>query len=484
MNYGLTTSPENFQQADVLVIGFLDDFMPANLPQDTKYNAQLAKLSKHLTKANHYRCIHTEEDQTIIIIHCGKSEDYTISALKKTLKTIFHLHELAHTNTVNILLPKIEGLSSAQMANQLVLQTDYHLYQFNQFKTKKESGSNFNEEMAICFYAPGCQDSDIEKAKALCEGIRLTRDLGNYPANVCTPSYLGETALHLAQQFSNLHCRVIGEDEMKDMGMNLFLSVSQGSAEEPKLIELKYENGGSQAPIVLIGKGVTFDSGGYSIKPRDALEEMKYDMCGAASVLGVIHAIAQAKLPVNVVGIIAATENLVNSTATKPGDVFTSMSGQTVEVVNTDAEGRLILADALTYAERFNPDFVIDLATLTGAMIISLGSVYTGIFSQDNELATAILKASEESQDLCWRMPVNQEYAEILSSPIADLANASWDRSAGAITAAWFLSNFTKKYRWAHCDIAGTAWQSGKQRVATGRPVAMLFQLIEDQVKE
>lgn len=482
MHYGLTKSPEEFQQADLLVVGYLDDFTEKNLPLASKHISQLSSLSKHLAKANQYRSIYTEDGQSILIIHCGKKSDYGIFALKKVLKTVFSQQETEQAQNVHLIMPNIGGLSDAEMAHQLIVQTDFHLYQFKQFKTKPEE-QPLNSDKMIRFYLPDCEDNVINKANALCEGIRLTRDLANYPANICTPSFLSETAQQLAQQYTNVHCKIMGKKEMKEMGMNLLLSVAQGSSQEPQLIELEYKNGGNRSPIVLVGKGITFDSGGYSIKPGNAMDEMKYDMCGAATVIGVIRAIAQAKLPVNVVGVIAATENLVNSQATKPGDIFTSMSGQTVEVINTDAEGRLVLADALTYVERFDPDFVIDIATLTGAMVIALGSVYTGIFSSDDKLANDILYASEQCQDLCWRIPLHQEYADILSSPIADLANASWNRSAGSITAAWFLSNFSKKYRWAHCDIAGTAWESGKKCNATGRPVSMLFQLINNQVR-
>ncbi|WP_367606590.1 leucyl aminopeptidase [Legionella sp. W05-934-2] len=483
MHYGISKSPENFQQAEVLVVGIFDDFESKDLPLTNNQLTQINLLAKHLSKAKQHRSFYTEEGQCVIVIHCGDRSSYDILSLKNLLKTIFERQEIEQALSIHLLMPTIEGLSNSEMLHQLVVHTDFNLYQFNHFKTNAKEQPTHHDK-TIRFYMPDCEDSIIAKASALCHGIRLTRDLANHPSNVCTPSFLAETAKQLEKQFANVACKVMGKKEMKEMGMNLLLSVSQGSSKEPQLIELTYENGGAEAPIVLVGKGITFDTGGYSIKPREALEEMKFDMCGAATVIGVIKAIAEAKLPVNVVGIIAATENLVNSEATKPGDVFTSMSGKTVEIVNTDAEGRLILADALTYAERFKPAFVIDIATLTGAIVISLGSVYSGIFSQDEQLANDIMTASKQTQDLFWRMPIHQEYADMLSSPVADMANATWDRSAGAITAAWFLSNFTKKYRWAHCDIAGTAYQSGKKRNATGRPVSMLFQLIENQVKQ
>ncbi|MGL6036448.1 MAG: leucyl aminopeptidase, partial [Legionella sp.] len=253
----------------------------------------------------------------------------------------------------------------------------------------------------------------------------------------------------------------------------------QGSDQPPRLIDLQYKGGAeNEAPIVLVGKGITFDSGGLSIKPANAMDEMKYDMAGAASVLGTIKACALLKLPVNVIGLIASAENLLGGSAVKSGDIVTSMSGQTVEIINTDAEGRLVLADALTYAERYKPEFVIDIATLTGAIIVALGSISTGLMTNDDDLAELIAMAAIESQDKVWRMPLEDAYQDAIDSPLADMINANFDRTAGSVTAACFLSRFTEKYRWAHLDIAGTAWVSGKKRNATGRPVPLLTQLI------
>jgi leucyl aminopeptidase len=260
--------------------------------------------------------------------------------------------------------------------------------------------------------------------------------------------------------------------------MGILLAVAQGSDQPPRLIDIQYKGHKDAKPIILVGKGITFDSGGLSIKPANAMDEMKYDMSGAASVLGTIKACALLKLPVNIIGLIASAENLVSGAAVKPGDIITSMSGQTVEIINTDAEGRLVLADALTYAEQYDPEFVIDIATLTGAIIVALGSIASGYMTKDDELATLIETAAKESQDKVWRMPLDDAYQEALDSPLADMINAGFDRSAGSITAACFLSRFTEKYRWAHIDIAGTAWISGKKRNATGRPVPLLTQLI------
>ncbi len=320
-------------------------------------------------------------------------------------------------------------------------------------------------------------------AKAIVSGVELTRHLANMPANICTPTYLGEQAEHLAKQFSTMRCKIIEPDELRQMGMGLLLAVAQGSDQPARLIDLHYNGGAAEdPPIILVGKGITFDSGGLSIKPANAMDEMKYDMSGAASVLGTLKACALLQLPINVIGIIASAENLISGSAVKCGDIITSMSGQTVEIINTDAEGRLILADALTYAERYNPLFVIDIATLTGAIIVALGHMASGLMTTDDELAQLISKAADESQDRVWRMPLDESYQEALDSPLADMLNATFDRSGGAITAACFLSRFTEKFRWAHLDIAGTAWVSGKKRNATGRPVPLLTQLIRHVV--
>ena len=324
--------------------------------------------------------------------------------------------------------------------------------------------------------------SALVRARAAVNGIKLTRDLANRPGNVCTPSHLAESALGLAEQFSSLKTNVIEEAEMEEMGMGSLLSVSRGSRQPAKLITIEYAGGtDGEAPIVLVGKGVTFDSGGISIKPGPGMDEMKYDMCGAATVLGVMSAVAEMKAPINVVGIVPATENLPDGNASKPGDIVTSMSGQTIEILNTDAEGRLILCDALTYADRYSPGVVIDIATLTGACIVALGSHASGLMSNDDALADELLAAGERVGDRAWRLPLWDEYQTQIDSPFADMANVG-GRPAGTVTAACFLSRFTKDYRWAHLDIAGTAWTSGKNKSASGRPVGLLLEYINSQI--
>jgi leucyl aminopeptidase len=322
--------------------------------------------------------------------------------------------------------------------------------------------------------------SGVEHGTAIAGGVRLAKDLGNLPGNICTPTYLAERALELAKGSSKLKVSVLEEKDMEKLGMGALLSVARGSRQPAKLIVMQYHGGAKgEKPVVLVGKGVTFDSGGISIKPGAAMDEMKFDMCGAASVFGCMAAVAELQLPVNLVGVVPATENLPDGNATKPGDVVTSMSGQTIEILNTDAEGRLILCDALTYAKKFKPAVVIDIATLTGACVVALGHYATGLLGNDQALADALLAAGQTACDRAWQLPLWDEYDEALSSNFADMANIG-GRSAGTITAACFLGRFTKDYCWAHLDIAGVAWDTGKNKGSTGRPVPLLMQYLLD----
>ena len=321
----------------------------------------------------------------------------------------------------------------------------------------------------------------IETGQAIAAGVALARDLGNLPGNVCTPGYLADRAKGLAARHARVTFKALDEARMKRLGMGSLLSVARGSREPPRLVVLEYKGAArSEPPVVLVGKGVTFDSGGISIKPAATMDEMKFDMCGAASVIGAMEACATLGLPINVVALAPACENLPDGNASKPGDIVTTMAGRTVEVLNTDAEGRLILCDALTYAERYNPDAVIDVATLTGACVIALGAHATGLFSNHQPLADALLAAGEHAGDRAWQMPLWDEYGEQLKSNFADVANVG-GREAGAVTAASFLSKFASGQRWAHLDIAGTAWRSGKEKGATGRPVGLLCQYLLDR---
>jgi leucyl aminopeptidase len=313
----------------------------------------------------------------------------------------------------------------------------------------------------------------VARGEAIGEGVALAKDLGNLPGNVCTPAYLAEQAQELAKRHG-MKAEILERKDMERLGMGCFLAVAQGSRQPPKLIVVEYRGGAKNAaPIALVGKGITFDTGGISIKPAPEMDEMKFDMCGAASVLGALRAAALMRLPINIVGVIPATENMPDGNAIKPGDIVTTMSGQTVEILNTDAEGRLILCDALTYVEKYKPAAVIDIATLTGAMVIALGHVATGMFSNSDSLAREVIDAGNASWDRAWHMPLWDDYQDMLKSNFADFPNIG-TRAGGSVTAACFLSRFTKSYPWAHLDIAGTAWKSGADKGATGRPVALL----------
>ncbi len=360
------------------------------------------------------------------------------------------------------------------------------IYRFDRMKSKKDAPPSALRRLTLDIGDKSAlrrATAGLEEGLAVAHGVSLAKDLGNLPANVCTPTYLAEQARELAGHY-RMKIQVLERRDMEKLGMGALLSVARGSVQPPKLIILEYRRGAkSQKPVALVGKGVTFDTGGISIKPAPEMDEMKFDMCGAASVLGTLKAVAEMKLPVNVIGIIPATENMPGGRATKPGDIVTSMSGQTVEVLNTDAEGRLILCDALTYAERFEPAAVVDVATLTGACVIALGHVASGLFANDDALAGELLAAGDAAWDRAWHMPLWDDYQEQLKSNFADFANIG-GRPAGSVTAACFLARFTKKFKWAHLDIAGTAWKSGKDKGATGRPVPLLTQFLVNRAQK
>ncbi|WP_336957568.1 leucyl aminopeptidase [Acinetobacter johnsonii] len=349
-------------------------------------------------------------------------------------------------------------------------------YAFDEFKSKKTD--NVLEQISLIAAESPLNTAQLKLIEAVQSGQSFARDLGNRPGNICFPEYLAEQALELAAQYPDLlRVNVLDEQQMADLGMHSFLAVSKGSDRPGRIITLEYQAERTEAPVVLVGKGITFDTGGISLKPGAGMDEMKYDMCGAASVLGTLRALCESRLAIHVVGTIAAAENMPSGKATRPGDIVSTMSGQTVEILNTDAEGRLVLCDTLTYVKRFNPELVIDIATLTGACVVALGSVLTGMFTPDDKLAAELSEAGQNSFDRVWRMPVIDDYQEQLDSPFADIANIGGPK-AGAVTAACFLQRFTRDYRWAHLDIAGTAWNSGANKGATGRPVPLLMQFL------
>ena len=353
------------------------------------------------------------------------------------------------------------------------------VYQFTACKSNKETDSKVEK---ITITAPetelGSAQTGLIQGKAIAEGINLTKLLADLPGNICTPAYLAEQALELGKKYPSLDISILEESDMEKLGMGALLSVSRGSRQPAKLITLDYRGGEKNGkPIVLIGKGLTFDAGGISLKQAPGMDEMKYDMCGGATVLGTLLAAAQMQLPLNIIGLIPSSENMPDGDANKPGDILTSMSGKTIEVLNTDAEGRLLLCDTLTYAERYNPDVVIDMATLTGACLVALGRVPSGLLGNNDALCNDLLAASETANDSLWRLPLWEEYQEQLKSNFADLANVG-GKDAGTITAACFLSQFAENFHWAHLDIAGTAWRTGQTKGATGRPVPLLSQYL------
>lgn len=423
----------------------------------------------------------------VLLVGCGKEKDITVNTFYRINKVMVDTLESTGATEIASYLTEVpvKRKDTYWKIQHSILAIDETLYDFNQLKTRKKETRRPLRKFIFSVNGRGQLmqgEEAVRKGMAVSSGIQMAKTLGNLPGNICTPDYLASHARNLAKQHPGLDVNVLEEADMEKLGMGSLLSVSRGSTQPAKLITLEYKAGDDkQAPIVFVGKGVTFDSGGISLKPGAGMDEMKFDMCGAASVLGVVNTIAELQLPVNVVGIIPSVENMPGGQATKPGDIVTSMSGKTIEILNTDAEGRLILCDALTYAERYEPDVVIDIATLTGACIVALGHVPSGLLSNHNPLANDLLSAGKNSGDRCWQLPMWDDYRELLKSNFADIANIG-DRSAGTITAACFLSEFTTKYHWAHLDIAGVAWKSGKAKGATGRPVNLLAQYVFDRL--
>ena len=400
-----------------------------------------------------------------------------IAAAMAALKTSKCRQSLSTLN-----LEAVDGASLYYLARYTAETVGDSLYRFTEMKSGRKPPAMPLKKLGFVVGARGDAKRTLagaEHADGILRGKALARDLGNLPPNVCTPSYLARVARDMARKHTALTARILNEAEMKRLGMNSLLSVTAGTAEPAKLIVLQYKGAGTDAPVVLVGKGVTFDSGGISLKPGPAMDEMKYDMCGAASVLGTMLTAVTLKLPINLNVVVPAVENLPGSKATVPGDIVKSMSGQTIEILNTDAEGRLILCDALTYSSRFKPAKIIDVATLTGACVIALGSHHTGVMSNSESLSDEIIAAGRAADDRGWPLPLTQDYADQLRSNFADFANIG-GREGGAITAGCFLGKFTADMNWAHLDIAGTAWRSGKAKGATGRPVPLLSEMLLD----
>ncbi len=424
----------------------------------------------------------------VLLIGCGRERDLDGRRFRElVVNAASILNGTGATEAVSYLTElNVKGRDLLWRIRHAVESTANSLYRFDELKSEKESPRRPLRK--ITFSVPSRRELSVgdratAEGAAISSGMRLARDLANRPGNICTPTHLAERAQELAREFPALETTVLDEKLMRKEGMGALLSVAQGSEQPPRLIVMEYRNWGESKPTVLVGKGVTFDSGGISLKPGKDMDEMKFDMCGAASVFGTMRACAELDLPINVTGIVPATENLPGGRATKPGDIVTSRSGQTIEILNTDAEGRLILCDALTYADRYQPEVVIDVATLTGACVVALGKHPHGLFSNHPPLANDLVTAGRTAADQVWELPLWDEYQDQLKSNFADMANICGPY-AGAITAACFLSRFTRSYRWAHLDIAGTAWLSGDKKGATGRPVPLLTQYLLDRIAE
>ncbi len=422
----------------------------------------------------------------VMLVGLGKEREFRDKEYRQSISAA--IKALGETGAIDATvylseLP-VKRRDTAWKIEQAAIATQDALYRFDQLKSKPDETKRHLKRLT--FSVPSRKDlsdgeSALARGLAIADGMELAKNLGNLPGNMCTPIYLAQQA-HEVADAHGLKVEVLEQSDMEELGMGSLLSVAKGSRQPPKFIILQYNGGKSEEkPIVLVGKGITFDAGGISLKPAAEMDEMKYDMSGAASVLGAFKAVATLKLPINLVGLIPACENLPDGNANKPGDVVTSMSGQTIEILNTDAEGRLILCDALTYAERFEPSAVVDIATLTGACVIALGHVATGVLANNDGLARELFNAGEESGDRAWHLPMWDDYQELLKSNFADMANIG-GRAGGTITAACFLSRFAKKYDWAHLDIAGTAWKSGKDKGSTGRPVPLLVHFLKGRV--
>ena len=422
--------------------------------------------------------------QRLMLLGLGKQNQLDAKHFAKAMGKASGLLQEASLSEAAVAMPPTESLYA--LVREAVIAAQESLYRFDQCKSDPKPRKRPLRKLN--FVAARRADiKTIDKAcahgLAIANGNELAKDLANLPGNICTPTYLADQARKLGRGNAKMKVTVLEEKSMQRLGMGALLSVSRGSRQPAKLIVMEYKGGkAADRPVALVGKGLTFDAGGISIKPAAAMDEMKYDMCGAASVFGTLAACAEMELPINVVGVVPSSENLPDGDANKPGDIVTSMSGKTIEVLNTDAEGRLILCDALTYTERFKPAAVIDIATLTGACIIALGNQASGLLANDDKLAEEILAAGQATGDRAWRLPIWDEYQDQLDSNFADMANIG-GRAAGTITAACFLSRFTESLKWAHLDIAGTAWNSGKEKGATGRPVPLLAQFLMKRCK-
>lgn len=484
------------QRCDCLVVGVLEGRQLTAFSEqlDKACEGLLSKISKRsdikgqvgdALLINHVSGCGADQ---VLLLGLGREGELSASNYRKALHAGSQKLKASGAKKVIYALSdiKVEAQDAAWQARQAVESLEASVYQFSAAKSKKPDG--YKLAKVHWFIADEQSKKQIQNGlnagQAIAGGVTLAKELADLPGNICTPTYLAEQAIKLAKSHDKLTCKVLEEAEMEALGMGALLSVSRGSREPAKLIVIEYKGAGAkEKPVVLVGKGLTFDAGGISIKPSAGMDEMKYDMCGGASVLGTLSVAAELDLPLNVVGIVPASENLPDGDANKPGDVVTSMAGKTIEILNTDAEGRLILCDALTYAACYKPAVVIDIATLTGAIIVALGRHPSGLMGNNDALCDALTEAGQSTGDRLWRLPLWDEYQDQLKSKFADIANIG-GRDAGSITAGCFLARFTENYQWAHIDIAGTAWKTGAAKGATGRPVPLLSQYLLDRAAD
>lgn len=493
MEFVVKSGAAEKQKTACLVIGVHKKTLPSSataIDSITEgYLAEVLKRGDLEFKPGHSLMLlhshHVPFERLLLLAMGDNDKPLTEAGFKKLTTNLASQLKLVNAREATIAIEDIvvEGKSLHWITRQVVEAIEYAFYRFSQFKNDTGKGPCLKKVILLADRKNAEEvKAGLTQGQAIGNGRNVARTLGNLPGNICHPTYLAEEAKALAKNHAKLTTKILNEKQMSDLGMSSLLSVSAGSEQEARLICMEFKNGKRSArPLVLLGKGITFDTGGISLKPGASMDEMKFDMCGAASVFGVMNAIIELDLPINVIGMVAAAENMPSGKATRPGDIVTSMSGKTIEILNTDAEGRLVLCDALTYAERYKPEAVIDIATLTGACVVALGHHTTGLLSNNEPLAEELLGASREAMDRAWQLPMGEEYTRQLDSNFADMANIGGP-AAGTITAACFLAKFAEAYPWAHLDIAGTAWQSGKEKGATGRPVPMLVQYLLNKI--
>jgi len=487
LNFSLSTTAPASAEIDCIIVGVFADaaLTPAARALDTASGGRIAALvergdlkGKPGTTTWLYDLPGISAPY-VLLVGLGKVENFGIAAYGKAVSLAINTLKTSAVRSALLTLSELEiqGHANAWVIRQAVIAADHASYRYSATFSKKPEEISLEN---VVIY--GNDNTALLQGQAIAAGVNYARELGNLPPNICTPAYLAQVACQFAVEHAGVQVQTLDEIQMQQESMGALLAVAQGSANRPRLIILKWSNGSAAKPYVLVGKGITFDTGGVNLKTQGGIEDMKYDMCGGAAVLGTFVAAVKARLPLNVVAIVPAVENAIDGNAYRPSDVITSMSGKTIEVGNTDAEGRLILCDALTYAQKyFEPEALVDVATLTGACMVALGHQANGLMSKHDDLATELVAAGEHSYDRAWRLPLWDEYQNLLDSSFADIYNIG-GRWAGAITAGCFLSRFTEGQRWAHLDVAGSAFEEGKRGMATGRPVGLLSQWLIERV--